>query len=196
MPTAFTHSFAALALGKTLTGGKMPARFWLLAVACAVLPDIDIIGFYFGVHYASIFGHRGFTHSLAFAALTGIVATFLTFPAVPGLSKKRWTLFLFFFAVTAFHGVLDAMTNGGYGIGFFIPFDDARYFLPWRIMEVSSIRIAEFFTRRSLTILLNEVLWIWVPLILLTILSTVIRHKLRTGKNRPFARPLRNKRGK
>lgn len=29
------------------------------------------------------------------------------------------------------HRILDAFTNGGLEIGFFIPFDNARYFFPW-----------------------------------------------------------------
>jgi hypothetical protein len=32
--------------------------------------------------------------------------------------------------VTASHGMLDAMTDGGLGVAFFAPFDNARYFFP------------------------------------------------------------------
>ena len=35
------------------------------------LPDADVIGFRFGISYADAFGHRGFSHSLAFALLMG-----------------------------------------------------------------------------------------------------------------------------
>jgi len=44
-------------------------------VLCSVIPDLDAIGFRFGIHYGDFWGHRGFTHSLIFAALlAGLVA--------------------------------------------------------------------------------------------------------------------------
>ncbi len=42
------------------------------------------------------------------------------------------------------HGVLDAMTTGGEGVAFFAPFDNSRYFLPWREIKVSPIGAAKF----------------------------------------------------
>ncbi len=36
---------------------------------CTEIPDLDAIGFWLGVPYKSFFGHRGFTHSIAFAVL-------------------------------------------------------------------------------------------------------------------------------
>jgi inner membrane protein len=58
-------------------------------------------------------------------------------------------LALFLFVVTASHGVLDAMTNGGLGVAFFAPFTSARYFLPFRPVQVSPISLAAFFTHRG-----------------------------------------------
>ncbi|HEU4994167.1 MAG TPA: metal-dependent hydrolase [Gemmatimonadaceae bacterium] len=37
--------------------------------ACAALPDLDAIGFWMGIPYDHMLGHRGLTHSLTFAAL-------------------------------------------------------------------------------------------------------------------------------
>jgi inner membrane protein len=76
-------------------------------------------------------------------------------------------LAVFFFLVTASHGVLDAMTNGGYGIAFFSPFDTTRYFFPWHPLQVSPIGIKGFLSHRGASVLLNEFLWIWVPFIVL-----------------------------
>ena len=36
-----------------------------------MLPDLDVIGFFFGVRYDDMLGHRGITHSLAFAMAEG-----------------------------------------------------------------------------------------------------------------------------
>jgi inner membrane protein len=60
----------------------------------------------------------------------------------------RFTLFTYLFLATASHGVLDAMTDGGLGVAFFSPFDNRRYFLPWRPIVVSPISIARFFSGR------------------------------------------------
>jgi len=67
--------------------------------------------------------------------LSWIVAL-VVFPRPP----ERWTRFLlfsYFFVVTASRGALDAMTDGGLGIAFFAPFDNRRYFFPFRSIKVS-----------------------------------------------------------
>jgi hypothetical protein len=51
--------------------------------------------------------------------------------------KDRWVR-PYFFVVTASHGALDAMTDGGLGIAFFAPFDNTRYFFPFRPIKKNS----------------------------------------------------------
>lgn len=70
MPTVFSHPAPVLALA-ALLGGRVSTRMLLFGILCAVLPDADVIGFRFGISYADAFGHRGFSHSLAFALLMG-----------------------------------------------------------------------------------------------------------------------------
>ncbi len=175
MPTAFTHGFVAVALGKAHTAEKMPLRFWVLSVLCAVLPDADVIGFRFGIHYSDMLGHRGFSHSLIFAFVLAFLVVMLAFRRVPRFSKKWRVLFAYFFVVTSSHGLLDAMTTGGLGIGFFIPFDNTRYFLPWRPVAVSAIRLSKFFSLSSLHVIASELLWVWMPLLLLAAALRVFR---------------------
>ena len=55
------------------------------------------------------------------------------------------------------------MTSGGYGIAFFSPFNDTRYFFPWRTIKVSPLGIANFFTERGLRVIKNELIWIGIP---------------------------------
>jgi inner membrane protein len=64
--------------------------------------------------------------------------------------------------VTASHGVLDAMTDGGSGVAFWAPFDDGRYFLPWRPIPVSPIGRG-FFTARGAAVFESELLLVWLP---------------------------------
>ncbi len=166
MATSFTHGFVAAALGKAVFPEKMPARFWVLAIVCSLLPDIDVIGFRLGVRYADSFGHRGFSHSLLFALLAAMVVVLAAFRREQAFSKRWWGLVLFFFAAGASHGVLDAMTNGGYGVAFFSPFDRTRYFLPWQPLHVSPIGIKGFLSRRGLSIMISELLSVWLPLVI------------------------------
>ena len=177
MASAFTHTFLPLAAGKLIFPEKMPRRFWLLGMACSVLPDLDVIAFRLGIPYRHILGHRGFSHSLLFAVLAGLVVALLAFRDVPRFSSRWWKLAAYFIAVTASHGVLDAMTTGGYGIGFFIPFDNTRYFLPWRPLVVSPIGVHGFFSRWGWRVITSELLWVWLPLLFLLSGITVFRKR-------------------
>jgi len=59
-------------------------------------------------------------------------------------------MWMYFFLATASHGLLDALTDGGLGVAFFAPFDNHRYFLPWRPIHVSPIGAGRFFTIAAL----------------------------------------------
>lgn len=161
LASVFSHAVAALSIGTYFYRPRMPKRVWLLGAACSVVPDLDVIGFRFGVRYADFWGHRGFTHSLVFAVL---IAGAVSLVFRSGSSTiGRLPLFSYLFLATASHGVLDAMTNGGLGVAFFSPFDNDRYFLPWRPIRVSPIGLGGFFSPRGYLILQSELLWIWLP---------------------------------
>jgi len=175
MASAFTHAFAAVALGKICCPVKPDWLFWTLAVGSAVLPDADVIGFAFGINYGDKLGHRGLFHSILFALLWGLLIVFLAFRQVPRYGKKWWGLAGFFFLVTVSHGVLDAMTNGGLGIAFFAPFDPGRYFFPWRPIKVSPISVANFFSYWGAEVMLSEIKYVWLPLLLVWLCASVLR---------------------
>jgi inner membrane protein len=141
-----------------------------------MLPDIDVIGFSFGIQYGDMLGHRGFTHSLFFALLAGGLAAWqIPTPKSQPPNPKRVQLFLWFAAVTASHGLLDAMTNGGRGIAFFAPFSNHRYFFAWRPIQVSPIG-AGFFSARGLSVLVSEARWIWVPSAIIAVSARILRN--------------------
>ena len=84
MASAFTHAFAAVALGNMASANPRGWRFWALAAGSAVIPDADVITFAFGVDYADFFGHRGFFHSLFFALLWAVFVVLLEFRQARG----------------------------------------------------------------------------------------------------------------
>ena len=63
--------------------------------------------------------------------------------------------------------MLDAFTNGGLGVALLSPFDDTRYFFPFRPIEVSPLSVRAFFSAHGLAILRSELVWVWAPCALL-----------------------------
>ena len=173
MASAFSHAIAASAITAAFYRPNVPKSVWIAGIVCSVLPDLDVIAFRFAVHYGDFWGHRGFTHSLAFAALLAAVLTAGILRTRREIS--RGSLFVYLFLSTASHGLLDAMTNGGLGVAFFSPLDNQRYFLPWRPIRVSPIGVSRFFGARGLAVLKSELLWIWLPSILVILLVTISR---------------------
>ena len=83
--------------------------------ALSMLPDADVVSFAMGIPYAHDFGHRGATHSLAFAACLGGAALAARILRGRGALDAVRTAGLVT-AVVASHPVLDAMTTGGLGV--------------------------------------------------------------------------------
>jgi inner membrane protein len=178
--SAFSHAVAAAAIGSAFYRRGLPARFWVIAVACAIAPDADVVGVALGVPFRSLLGHRGLSHSLLFAAVLAAAVVVVFFTRMP-TEVSRARLWLFFFLATASHGVLDALTNGGPGIAFFAPFDNARYFLPWRPVVVSPIGIRSFFSEWGLRVIESELLWIWLPCLVVVTIVAALRRRNRDG---------------
>jgi inner membrane protein len=175
MPSALTHAFIALPLGKTFFEREMHLRFWLLAILCSILPDVDVYSFYFRTGYGGLFWHRGFTHSLLFAFLLSSAAVWVAFREDSALYLPRWKLWLFFFLLACSHGALDALTGRGYGVAFFSPFDTTRYSFPWAPIRISPIGLKSFFSPRGKEVILNEVQWVWIPSVLLLVTVRAFR---------------------
>jgi len=52
MASAFSHAIAALSLGTCFYRPQTPKRVWIAGAVFAVIPDLDAIGFRFGIHYS------------------------------------------------------------------------------------------------------------------------------------------------
>ena len=112
---------------------RWPSLFWWSALS--LLPDVDVIGFSFGVEYGDPWGHRGATHSLAIASASGIIVGLIA----SRFERPALRTGLIAAALVASHGLLDTMTDGGLGCALLWPFDLTRYFAPWRPIPVAPI---------------------------------------------------------
>lgn len=172
MPTILTHAVAGVAIAQVFAPCSRRAEISWFAAGCAMLPDADVIGFFFGIRYGDLFGHRGITHSLLFAGLLAATITlWLRNKALGGDLR----VFAALFVATASHGILDAFTNGGLGVAFFAPFDPARYFFPARPILVSPLNAGAFLTRRGISVLLSEMTWVWPPSIAAFLAARLVR---------------------
>ena len=174
MASVFSHAVVALAMGKAFRNDVLRWRELSLGAFCSALPDLDVIGFLFGIQYGDLWGHRGLTHSVLFAALLAGILVAVWYRGRPAVAMAG--LFLYFFLCTASHGLLDAMTNGGLGVAFFAPFDTTRYFFPVRPILVSPIGISEFFSAYGVQVLASEAVWIWLPSLLLLVVLRAIQY--------------------
>jgi len=176
MPTVFSHAVAGLAITTLVRSPGRLGRLAVVGALCAAAPDLDVVGLWLGVPWGHALGHRGITHSLAFAAALAAVAVLTLFRGPAGRGR-RGVLWLALFLATASHGVLDAMTDGGSGVAFFAPFDNARHFFSWRPIPVSPIGVSSFFTRRGLDILEAEAFVIWLPAAAIVVVGALARRR-------------------
>ncbi len=165
MASIFGHAIFGGVISKTIIPNAS-IRLIIVAALCTIIPDADVIGFQVGIDYGHPLGHRGFSHSILFAMVLALVFTILFFRK----TDRPWLIFVCLFFSTISHGILDAFTNGGLGVGFFVPFDNTRYFFDHRPIQVSPIGVENFFTERGWSVIKSELVWIGLPcLIIFTI---------------------------
>lgn len=162
MASLFGHGLVGIAIGKGWLKTST-TKVILLCVLCSIIPDADVIGFWFGVAYESPFGHRGFTHSLLFAFLFSISIILLFFCDNKNKLSYKNSHFILFFLCTISHGILDAMTTGGLGVNFFFPFNNERYFFSFRPINVSPLGVSQFFSEWGWRVIKSEIFWIGIP---------------------------------
>lgn len=173
MPTILTHAAIPLAIGIGLGGRVISRRLLLAGVAAAVMPDLDVVAFKLGIAYADAFGHRGASHSIAFALLLGLLALL----CARGLRSTRPVAFWFVALAALSHPVLDMFTNGGLGVALWWPLSAERLHAHWRVIEVSPIGMNRFLTERGLVVLQSEFAWVWLPAITLCALLFLLRRQ-------------------
>jgi inner membrane protein len=158
------HIVVGLAARRWYTGDRQPRVPAIVSMTLwsglSLLPDADVIAFVFRIPYAAPWGHRGATHSFAFAAILGllgyVIARVLRLPALrTGLLAA---------AVVASHAVLDTLTDGGLGCALLWPLSNERFFAPWQPLPVAPIG-ARFISLRGLRVAAIETMFFVVPLV-------------------------------
>lgn len=157
MASPLTHAVVAVTLAGGYRMSPLSSRYVLLGIACAEIPDLDVMGFWLGVPYESLFGHRGFTHSILFALL---MSWALGRWACGWGGLRGGLLWSYLFLTTLSHGVLDALTDGGLGIASFAPFDQARYFFPFHPVKVTPLEPDHALGQAGVAVLVSEAIWI------------------------------------
>jgi inner membrane protein len=179
MATIFGHALVAGAGSWISTNNK---KIMLWCCISSMIPDADVIGFYINISYESLFGHRGFSHSLFFALMWAFFIKKTVFKSTPIRDKTGITILVLLFLSTASHGVLDACTTGGKGVAFLSPFSNHRYFFPWRFITVSPIGAAKFIGERGLGILRNEAIFLGIPSVIALIINRFRKSRLRKNQ--------------
>ncbi|MFT3836959.1 MAG: metal-dependent hydrolase [Myxococcaceae bacterium] len=168
MATVLTHGVLPILAGRGFVPKDLPRkRLALAAVLCACLPDLDFLAFAYDVRPPDALAHRGFTHSLLFAAALAAL-----FAGLIHLSKRSAPLkpvFLILFAAGASHGLLDAMTQGDAGVALLWPLTSHRFLLPVHPVPVLPLGADEVLGRYGWLVVFNEVLLLWVPALLISL---------------------------
>jgi inner membrane protein len=156
------HLAVGLAAGRIHTPGRLALWTWTgLLVGLSYLPDVDVLGFRFGIPYGAPFGHRGALHSLPAALLcAGVMALVAWCLGLPAAQMA-----LISALVVASHGILDTFTDGGLGIALLWPFNSTRYFAPWRPIPAAPIGW-RILSAHGLALMAHEAL-LFAPLFLL-----------------------------
>lgn len=169
MPSIMTHAAIPVLLGTALGRSRISPRLVIAGAIAAMLPDLDVLSFKFGVAYGDAWGHRGAAHSIVFALIVSALATV----AHRQLASSPWKSGSFVGLAALSHPLLDACTNGGLGVALGWPWTDHRWFAPFRPIEVSPIGAGRFLSARGWAAFQSELLWVWLPTAVIAVLIAI-----------------------
>ncbi len=108
---SLTQIVLGAAVGEAVLGKKIGNKAMVLGAVAGTIPDLDVLSGYFTDTVTALEIHRGFTHSIVFAVVFGLLFAWLL-----ALWDKRATLrewFWFWFLCFVTHPMLDAHTTWG-----------------------------------------------------------------------------------
>lgn len=174
MASIFGHTIVAVGISAMHKRDIINRQVMSLGILSSVIPDIDVLAYKFGI-FQGVLAHRGLTHSPLFAVLWTIILVLLFHFSIDQKTKLR--LGLYYFICIVSHGLIDGFTTGGDGICYFLPFSSARDSFPWKLIEVSPIGVAAFFSEWGLRVLKSEFFYLAIPSFLMIGMGKLIhRH--------------------
>lgn len=138
-----TQIVLGAAVGEAVLGKKIGNKAMVLGAIAGTIPDLDILANYFTDTVSALEIHRGFSHSIVFTVVFGLLFGWLLSLWDKRANFKEWFWFWFLCFVT--HPLLDAHTT--WGTQLFWPFDlrlayknifviDPLYTLPFLIFLI------------------------------------------------------------
>lgn len=162
MASIASHAVIGVAIGVTFMPRSADRRYVLLGAASAVLPDLDTLGSLSGFSGDDLFAHRGLSHSIVLGVFVAAVVSFV----VSRLGRWRTSsrrLFLCVSMAMISHGLVDTMTTYGRGVALLAPFSNERFASPFRPLGTTGLEGQHSRTERIAALVLNEVVWLWLP---------------------------------
>jgi inner membrane protein len=152
----YLHFAPAVALAVAIGPRTVGWRLTLAGAACAVLPDADFALYLLRIDsYDGPYGHRGFSHSIGFALLVGLLGALLA----PAGGRRRAFVGTFLALCTLSHPLIDGLFDRGICNAWRWPLDDARHCLPWRPIPMQGVPLF------GMGRLGQELVWIGLPLL-------------------------------
>jgi len=119
-----THIALGACVGEVLLGKRLGRRASLIGAFANSVPDLDFAATFFMPVDRDLLAHRGFTHSILFAALATILLAKIFERWFHRRTIHLWNWTLFFSIEILLHIFVDAFNN--YGTGWFEPFSHQR----------------------------------------------------------------------
>ncbi|MDF0606531.1 metal-dependent hydrolase [Neisseriaceae bacterium TC5R-5] len=171
MPTIFSHAVAGSCIAYLALPAKAPPAqrnkaLWLCALL-AMLPDLDLLTLKLGIAYTSPWGHRGFSHSIAFAVAAAAMAALLSRQLWQRLGFSLATAWLLLSLVILSHPLLDMFTDASYGPAWLLPWGKERYLADWRPITGAPLSLHRWLGQQGWRVFTTELLYIWLPCSLL-----------------------------
>jgi len=172
---SLTQIVLGAAVGEAALGKKVGNRAMLYGAVAGTIPDLDVVSRYVVDTVTALEWHRGFTHSIFFSVVFGLLFGWLVSRWEKHANWKQWSWLWFLCFVT--HPLLDAHTT--WGTQLFWPLDlrlayknifviDPLYTLPFLVFLILALRRKRDDPKRRKLNTLG--LWISSGYLLLTLL--------------------------
>lgn len=186
MATSIGHALAGYALGATAGPTTAGRRFRIACAAAAAMPDLDVMLRLLGKStYTALGGHRGITHSIFFAVVVAAGVAALPFPLARRHPVRTW---LAFACAIVSHPLLDMLTSYGHGVALFAPFSWRLVSFPWHPIDPDTAARAAGSAWSQLALAFgNEMLWVWLPALLLVVVVGRLRRSTRQTSDQTMA---------